>query len=464
MKIRTKISLVYTLLSALVLIILSIFIYVFTAKYKIDEFYGLLSERALLTAQAHLQQDELNSQIYTEIRTKYLRSLPTEEHYIYYADKENQEVWSDSVEVKLPKSKSSEVFLRGYTQFKERSLFHYAMFYHDNDGDFIIYITAEDLYGTTKLITLKKILIVGGMLSLVLIYFLGRIYAHEVLKPISSITRKVKNFEASNLHLRLDSVKSKDELKDLVDTFNKMLDRLETAFEIQNNFLSHASHELKNPLTAILGEAEISLSKDRNSAEYAESIKRISKEANRLELLTENLFKLAQASFEGQGLIPQHFRIDELIINLKKESLKIWPERNVLFEIKTDEQLNLDDPLKCYGFESMLQIALANLIDNSCKFSESTQPVVVKVMPALENIKISVSDKGVGIPEKELKSIFEPFFRATNVRSIKGFGIGLPLTKKIVDLHHGFIDVVSERDKGTTVTVSIARNPDGERN
>src|SRR3546814_842613 len=99
-----------------------------------------------------------------------------------------------------------------------------------------------------------------------------------------------------------------------------MLDRLETSFDIQHNFISNASHELNNPLTAIIGESEVALSKDRPAAEYKQSLEVISREASRLERITLNLLKLAQTSYNDQGLVVERFRLDELLLAIKKEA------------------------------------------------------------------------------------------------------------------------------------------------
>src|SRR3546814_17962852 len=104
---------------------------------------------------------------------------------------------------------------------------------------------------------LFRVLFIGVLVSVVVVYLLGLVYAGSILKPISQIIQKVNRITASNLHLRLETHEPPDELADLALTFNRMLDRLETSFDIQHNFISNASHELNNPLTAIIGESEI---------------------------------------------------------------------------------------------------------------------------------------------------------------------------------------------------------------
>lgn len=454
MRIRTKISLIFTAMTAVVLVLLSFFVYFFNSQYTRNDFYNRLRERALITAQAYLEADEASTFIYSDILRKYVKRMPEEEQYFYHVDLPKRLVWSDSLDFAIRDDRLDEILDRGYVRYVENKKYSYGLLYRDNQGDYIVIVTAEDLSGNRKLNNLKKVLVSGCLLSLVFIYFLGKFYADQILRPITKITRRVNEIEASNLHLRMDPGKSNDELQELVLTFNKMLDRLETAFEIQNNFLSHASHELKNPLTAILGEAEITLSRPRTIESYVTSIQSISKEAARLELLTDNLFKLAQASFDGQGLIRKPFRVDEMIMSLKKEFNKTKPDRQIHFNLEVPEGNN--DLLSISGFESMFEIALSNLIENACKFSND-EDVIVNIKADKKYITFHIIDNGIGIPHDEVKKVFDPFFRASNVRSIKGFGIGLPLTKKIIELHDGTIKVKSEPNKGTEIHVSIPK-------
>lgn len=163
-------------------------------------------------------------------------------------------------------------------------------------------------------------------------YLLGRFYAKEIMMPISNITQRVNDISATNLHLRLDIKNKKDELGQLASTFNTMLDRLETSFEIQSNFISNASHELKNPLTAILGEIEISQNKERTADEYKTSLNKIEVEAARLDVLISSLLKLAQTEFDNKGLIIEPIRIDELLLSVKQNFNNIHPENNIVFD------------------------------------------------------------------------------------------------------------------------------------
>ena len=130
------------------------------------------------------------------------------------------------------------------------------------------------------------------------IYLIGRLYANRILRPLQHILKELKRIRGNNLNIRMKAFDNKDELDELIRTLNDMLDRVDTAFQAEKSFISNASHELNNPLTAIQGECEISLLKERSAAEYIESLQRISTESKRIILLIKHLLFLSRQDKE----------------------------------------------------------------------------------------------------------------------------------------------------------------------
>lgn len=449
MKIRNKIALIFLLLTSGVLLILNISIYYFASRYTENEFYKRLKERSNIVAQAFLEKDEVTTNIYNDIRKKHLQILPNEQEKIYRVNISTR-IIEDSLLNGLPIQFFNQIFDKGYAEFQIGKAYHYGILYSDNEGDFIVIVTADDQYGESKLKNLLTIIILGFIFSTGVVYFLGLYYAKQVLKPVSDIIRNVNNIGASNLNLRLNTGNNKDELSELATTFNNMLDRLETSFQIQNNFVSNASHELRNPLTAIIGEAEYALRKSRKQEEYIDSLNTISSESQRLEILTTNLLKLAQTSFDNKKLLIEKVRIDELLIEIKNDTNKSNPKNNVILDFSNFPEQS--DLLNINGSPNLLKVAFTNIIDNASKFSMNKE-VIVRICTSINLISVEISDKGIGIPAGELKNIFKPFYRANNVRNYKGFGVGLPLVQKIIKLHNGDIHISSKEREGTTVSI-----------
>jgi signal transduction histidine kinase len=303
---------------------------------------------------------------------------------------------------------------------------------------------AVDREGIHKQQNLAKILLCIFLGSIISIFFMGQLYARRVLAPVVNIIKNVRKINATNLSLRLKEKKGNDELTELTRMFNQMLERLDNSFTMQKRFISNASHELKNPLTAILGETEVTLSKPRKGQEYVKALNNIQTEADRLNMLTKNLLNLAQVDFDLSGMDKQKIDIGRLISEIKEEFDKT--------DFKNRIEIHCSGSITVNGNHDLLQIALKNLLDNACKFSEN-QKVIVNLIATNEVSVIEIIDLGIGIPENESQNLFQPFFRASNTFPFKGSGIGLSLADKIIKLHEGHIDVVSNSDIGTTVKI-----------
>jgi signal transduction histidine kinase len=247
-------------------------------------------------------------------------------------------------------------------------------------------------------------------------------------------------------------VPGNDEIAELTATFNNMLDRLETAFESQNNFVSHASHEFNTPLTAIIGEAEYALARPRDSELYKSSILTMQHAAERLSGITRSLLQLAQTGLTGkvQEMVP--VRIDELLQKARMMTADIIPDSQVIINSSLAPE-DMDRAVVC-GNQTLLELALTNIVLNASKYS-SNQPVQLALAATNDKAIIVVKDRGIGIPADELKYIFDPFFRARNTDHYKGYGIGLPLTRNIVRMHKGELIVNSEEGQGTEIQIVL---------
>ncbi|WP_422080849.1 sensor histidine kinase [Ulvibacterium sp.] len=450
MKIRNKITLIFVLLSALLLLLVFLSIYFSVQNHTHNEFYSRLSQRASIAAQAYLEKDELSTGIYEEIRKKHLQILPNEEERILEVDVTKSALISPQA---LPVEREffEEVFSTGHAEVRIEKSYYTAILYEDNQGDFIVVLSAEDLYGTAKMQNLAKTLLTVYVLSLIILFVIGQYYAKRVLKPISDITCQVNRIRAKNLHLRLVNGHKNDELGELSRTFNNMLDRLENSFEMKNSFVRNASHELKNPLTAIIGQTEVALGNARTEREYIATLRTIEKEASRLNELINALLELAYAENDSKGLIIDNIRADELLMELKMD-----------FDALTSNKINCDfqflpedsNKLIFKGNHRLIRVALLNVLDNALKYSKNGN-IDLGIQVKEDMILISIKDEGIGIPKDDLKNVFEPFSRGSNARGHKGFGFGLPLSHKIVRLHGGELQIDSEIGKGTHVLMQL---------
>lgn len=263
---------------------------------------------------------------------------------------------------------------------------------------------------------------------------------------------KVEEITATNLDLRIDTGKEKDEISELAVTFNEMLNRLEKSFDAQKEFVSNISHELRTPLTAMLTELQVVVEKERSKESYKASIYHAISDVQKLTRLSNSLLDLAKANYDHTEISFKEQRLDEIILDARNDTLHDQPGFKI--DISFEQEIENDDFISVWGNEYLLRVAFKNLMENGCKFSPKNEAAVSINYSTAQTILI-FRDQGVGIHEGELPHIFESFYRGANKQFAGGNGIGLSLTKKIIELHKGTITVTSLIGQGTTFLINI---------
>ncbi|MFA6247351.1 MAG: HAMP domain-containing sensor histidine kinase [Mucilaginibacter sp.] len=449
MKLQTKITLLFVAISTIGLVLLNASIFYFVSDFSFEDFFKRLEARVNLTAETNIHPDK-ESAAYNQVRTRYLEKLANEQEYIIKLDTAKLPAYKKVVN--LPDEFYNSIMANKKARYTEANHFYAGSLFNSHNEKYIVIVTATDPYGFKELEQLKRVLIIIFIVSIILTYVAGKIFSYYTIQPVRGIIKSVKNITANNLHMRLDDVTGKDEIAELVLTFNNMLTRLETAFETQNNFVSNASHELRTPLTIISGETQLLLKGNKVTDEGRASAKNILAEAEKLGHILAALLGLAQTGFDGKKQNWQRIRIDELVIGVADSVKKI--DRESVIDIDFSALPDDERLLYTEGNINLLQLAISNIVLNACKYSNN-RPVNVQVTASNGRILIKVTDKGIGIPEHEQQHIFEPFFRASNTSDFQGHGIGLPLTLNIIRLHKGTIGIRSEEQVGTEIQISL---------
>ena len=453
MKIKTKLTLSFSLIIAILLLMLNIYIYSLSKKYASNDFNKRLHDRAYAVANVFLEEDEVSKKIFEGFQEKYLEKLSGETIRVY--DSLNQSVFiNDSSHYAFPFSVIAKTRNEKIYQHKENNLYTYGIFYNDNQGDFVILISATDEIGDAKLNYLRTVLLIGFIFSIILVFFIGRFFVRQVLKPLREINKQVNNITETNLNLRLNEGNKKDELAELAITFNQMIARIKNAFELQQNFVTNASHELRTPLTSIIGNLDVALSKERNTDEYKMVLKTVLEEAERLHKLSDGLLNIAQASFDINNLKMEYIRIDEILEEVLDIVQNQMPESKM--ELRFENMPENSDDLLIKGNRNLIMIAFENIIENANKFSENKKVKLVLAYTP-DAIIITISDTGIGIPEKDLSNVMQTFFRSENARTFSGSGVGLSLSQKIFVLHNAKLTINSEKEKGTIVSIMLKK-------
>jgi signal transduction histidine kinase len=318
-----------------------------------------------------------------------------------------------------------------------------------NDVLYLVFISDKDLPGERELDFLVKALIVGWLVSLMLSYLTGLYFSSNALQPVKRVVEEVKQVNEDNLSYRLHldrDVNNLDEIDELILTFNALLRRIEKAFIAQKRFVQNASHELKTPLTAIMAEVELTLTRERSSDDYKRVLNIVMQETDRLANITQGLLTLARLE---EGSSTAEFEN----VNLRH----LWEQTLAAFKLHhPDRELVEGTPPQDTFVQvnaQLLQTAILNLLDNAVKYS--AQKIEAGLVRSGKEITIYIRDYGIGIPESELQRIRAPLFRASNASAISGAGLGLSLVDRIVEVHRGQLEITSKEDEGTTVSIKL---------
>lgn len=453
MNIRTKLAFQFTTLVATILGAFCMGVYSLSEDYRQEEFFSRLESRGITTARLFVTVKEVDKNLLRIIDRNSIHALFLEHVQVF--DQRDSLVYAslDEPSDALPRTLLNEIRQKGKIQFAQDSTENVGLTFRSKEGDYVVISSAFDRYGRSKLENLRYLLFMGFGIGILLIVVSGYIFAGQALQPLVRVNEEIANIGESNLSSRINEGNGRDEIAQLGKNFNNMLIRLETAFEMQQQFVSSASHELRNPLASITSQLQMMLEKRRTEVEYEQSLQSLLEDTQTLVALTNGLLLLAQSDIDKQRLLFTQVRVDEVLFTAQNELRKAHPDYHFLFEYH--EFPDDEAALSIQGNEHLLKIAFLNLMDNACKFSPD-QTVQIRMRTEYQNIYISFQNQGGGIAPEEQELIFTPFFRGKHATSsIPGHGIGLALCQRIVQFHKGQISLDSAVGKGSRFTIQL---------
>ena len=454
MNIRNRLLVQFTLIVVTILLIIIFGVYYFSAVYRSSEYYNRLEDRAISTARLLLDVEEVGEKLLNVIDKntvvlleEQIRIYDINNNLIYSNPQNNKEIVNDS----LLNTIRSNVQLR----YRDEQREVLGKLYRFKGSDYVIIISAFDIFGYSKLANLRLILVFEFIFGLMIAIIFGAFYSKRALAPISDMINQVQNITGTSLNERLDEGNKKDEIAQLAITFNQMLQRIEDAFVLQREFVSHAAHELRTPFSVLLAETDLALLQERDKEFYQKTLASQAIELRKLSKISNGLLDLARLSYDKGRFTSKGLRIDELLIEACNSTLASHPQYSI--SIDFGQLPENETSLTIEGNEELLTIAFKNLIDNACKFSDN-KSVELILKADKKPVEILFKDKGIGIAPEDIDNIFNPFYRGKNSHFIDGYGIGLALTLKIIQLHFGQIHVESEINKGSVFRVVLPQS------
>jgi heavy metal sensor kinase len=298
-----------------------------------------------------------------------------------------------------------------------------------------------------KLTIFRWILLIGVPFGLSLAACAGYLLARRALAPLADLTRTIERVTSSHLSERVPVSRSEGDLDRLASSFNSLLDRLETAFNVQRRFMADASHELRTPLTVALSAAQVTMRDgQRTVRDCDESLALVEAQLLRLRRIIDNLLFLSQADAESLRIEQREFYLDDAVADAARAASALArPKRQIVQIGRLPEAL-------CLGDEDLLKQATLILLDNAVKYTHDGGHIDISLYQDADSWICRIGNDGPPIPADAQSRIFERFFRgpAGNGRKTSGAGLGLAIARSIAETHAGSLNLVSS-SAGRTV-------------
>lgn len=281
----------------------------------------------------------------------------------------------------------------------------------------------------------------------------GFTLASTVLTPVTAITKRAMDIASNDLRARLESPVVQDEIGEMTLSLNALLERLQAAIDANRRFAADAAHELRTPITAMAGEIEVALRRERTAAEYKETLDAVGQSVGTLSALIGDLMLLARTQETGRTLERQAVSLEWLLKTSVAKLASMAASRGVVIDMDGLADLCVD------GDPRLLARVFDNVIENAIRYNRQSGRVVVSASgdESAQMVTVRVRDEGQGIPDRARERIFERFYRVDESRSphTGGSGLGLAIAREVLTLFGGTVNVEQSSNQGTTIAMTL---------
>ncbi|OJV22542.1 MAG: hypothetical protein BGO21_05130 [Dyadobacter sp. 50-39] len=449
MSIKQRITIWFGALVASLLLLFSLFIYQTYESYRQSLIRNRLQRRAVAGQLYFQNRAEFHRFGYLTLPDQHETIIGPDNKVVYHSSGPNDYKLTAGL---LARAREKEVFFsypaRPWNADKEGAAVSFVI-----DGTrYVSVVTAYDLGGRQASNSLLFILIAGNIVLLGIVAFAGFWFARRSMLPFDQLIKQMNPASVNDFSFRLQSTSKADEAAYLAGSFNELLGRLQTLANSQEHFVAYASHEIRTPLTVVKGILETSLAYDGQLADVRVSMEKALFRLEDAITLANSLLQLA----EVEGLQSVRMQQDVNIVDTILDSISYFGEKHpdqqielVLSDVFTEKS----DVTHVMGSSVLLRTVLINILDNASKYS-GKKPVFLDVDLAGDQLAITITDQGIGIPKEQIADVFMPMMRATNVGKIPGFGLGLTIARRIIDMHQGTLTVSSGLHQ-TSVSIQL---------
>ncbi|MEY3984157.1 MAG: hypothetical protein RL160_1716 [Bacteroidota bacterium] len=413
-------------------------IYLFFSSFREEEFLSRMEQKAENTLMLLVKLEAKNTQVVQLFDQEMINKLFNEQTIVF--DSGFKVIYASIVSSSLRNDTNSLNLLRSQSEF------HYSKDKQDylgkkytlNGRNYYVLMTAEDKYGRSKLDFLLILLVSSFIISIFLIWVLSFYLIKRLLKPLDTFERQITAITVGNLNEPIHVGSAKNEITLLTAAFNKLLERLKDAFELQKDFAASASHELRTPLTRIAFQLENMVERSDLDANLSLQLRKLRDDVYQLSELVSSLLLLANIEAKGVTGFYTQERLDEIIFRAYERVKLLHPEFSMVFSAEVSKQVNKE--LQVAAVPDMLDIAFLNLLKNACIYSTNHEALLRIIQDRDDQITVVISNNGPTLNNAEADRLFNAFSRGANARLVLGSGLGLRIVRHILNLHGARID------------------------
>lgn len=434
MKIRNKILLYFSATSIFLVSIVFLLIYWIFSEYREEEFQQRQKDKIITTLHfiSEIEKDE--KELTEAIDRMAINSILNEKLLIFDSDKKLIYASLDDVPIRYSGKLLNSLNEKNvWIEQKDGIYDVVAIYFTSNDKSYYGISKAYDEFGYSKLSILKNLMITAFIIFTIVITLISLSLANHISRPITVLTSRLGKYTIGE-NQPLESVPSNTfEIDFLNGKFNELLSKINSAYTFQKNAVQHISHELKTPISVLLSELERIKNKTSDSHVQPDIEKLIAKTKSLAEIIN-TLLEMSKIE-SGQGFERTIVRIDEVIFDCISELNTLYP--GFVFEVNYLPAEPNPNRLAIEANEMLVRQGFQNLLGNCVMYSNNNKAEVNIDSTQDCKLKVAVINNGQTISKDEQQYLFTHFFRGENSRNKVGFGLGLTLTKNIVELHKG---------------------------
>jgi signal transduction histidine kinase len=453
MRIGQKIILYFTSVPITLIGLFFIFIYTLFAEYRRTEFHQRLRDNTITTLRFLAEAEKKDRNMLESLDRFTINNLYHEKVMLF--DENKKLIYSGIDDTEILASEKILAKLSDKTpevEMQEEEFDVVGAFLPYENKRFYGIVKAYDLFGHSKLDYLRNVLVVSFVLLAAIVFLITFYLSRQISRPLKRMAFEIANVRLDSDNSNISIPDTRDEINYLGQQFNLLMSNLKEAFAFQKHAIHHISHELKTPIAILVSnfekmEAEEDVQKLRNYL-------RIQKEdTHNLSSIINALLEISKAESGNKIVMQDKVRIDDMLYDLISEIKSI--NADFVFEVLVDSSIDDERKLTVTGNKRLLTSAFTNLIMNCINYS-SESSAIISMHAQDDKLYIIFRNLGAIINESEKQFVFQHFFRGSNSKGIRGFGLGLVLIHKIIQLHDGTIDYASE---GNNINVFTAVLP-----